>query len=164
MGQFRGGFHCHFEALTSYTLTINVVGQGTVTRNPDLPNYRMNDTVYVTATPASGWSFDGWTGDEQSQNSSIVIIMTRNTSVTANFTQAQQQTTISGIVTWPGHTLSGHTYAFADSLSGSSLYLVGQTNVNPTNGAFTITLANTSTLHLLFEAQDDDDTAASGGG
>ena len=46
-----------------YTLTVNVVGQGAVIRVPDLPTYHYTDQVMLTATPADGYEFAGWSGD-----------------------------------------------------------------------------------------------------
>jgi len=45
------------------TLTTQVVGQGTITANPDLPQYNFGQMVTLTANPAPGWRFDRWSGD-----------------------------------------------------------------------------------------------------
>lgn len=45
------------------TLTTHVVGQGTITANPDLPQYNFGQMVNLTANPAPGWRFDRWSGD-----------------------------------------------------------------------------------------------------
>lgn len=46
-----------------HPLVIAVSGSGSVSRTPDLAAYPPGTSVTVTATPAPGWSFDGWTGD-----------------------------------------------------------------------------------------------------
>ncbi len=43
-----------------YTLTVNVVGNGSVT--PSSGTYPEDTDVALTATPAAGWVFAGWTG------------------------------------------------------------------------------------------------------
>src|ERR1700687_5791998 len=48
---------------TSYTLTVNTNGSGTVIRNPSNSTYPSGVVVTVTATPSAGWYFSGWTGD-----------------------------------------------------------------------------------------------------
>lgn len=66
-------------------VAVNVQGQGTVTRQPDQPSYVCGETVTLTANPAAGWNFSGWsgalTGTEPSQDITIVGPM----SVTATF-------------------------------------------------------------------------------
>lgn len=47
-----------------YTLTVNIVGSGTVDKAPTPPYYVGDDTVVtLTATADPGWSFDSWSGD-----------------------------------------------------------------------------------------------------
>jgi len=70
----------------TYTLTINVVGQGTVKRIPDLPAYYAGDIVELVATPASGWQFDGWSGATLLQDPTRVVIHS-NTVLTATFSR-----------------------------------------------------------------------------
>src|SRR5262249_19744876 len=48
--------------IPTYVVDVSVVGQGTVTRNPDLPAYPDGSSVTLTATPAAGWHFVGWSG------------------------------------------------------------------------------------------------------
>lgn len=69
-----------------YTLTVNTVGNGTVTRNPDQETYAQDTLVEVTAVANPGWSFSNWSGDLNSTNSTEYIIMSENKSVTATFT------------------------------------------------------------------------------
>ena len=53
--------------VTYYTLTphINPSGGGTVTLNPSMPDneYESGDAVILTASQASGYAFDHWSGD-----------------------------------------------------------------------------------------------------
>ena len=47
---------------TQVTLTTSVVGSGSVTRLPNATSYTQGSTVTLTAVPASGWTFSGWSG------------------------------------------------------------------------------------------------------
>ena len=51
----------HFTRIP-YTFSTSVVGQGTISKSPDQATYYYGDQVTVTATPATGWSFMGWSG------------------------------------------------------------------------------------------------------
>lgn len=59
---------------------------GSVTRTPDLGTYYYGDTVTLTATPADGYAFDGWTGDISSTDNPLEVTLTRNLSLQATFT------------------------------------------------------------------------------
>ena len=75
------------SAPTQYTLTINISGQGTI--NPVQGRshiYSDGTQVTVTATPASGWSFDQWGGNASGTNTSVTITMDSNKNITAYFT------------------------------------------------------------------------------
>ncbi|MCW4029225.1 MAG: PQQ-binding-like beta-propeller repeat protein [Candidatus Bathyarchaeota archaeon] len=69
-----------------YTLTINTVGQGSVSRNASAP-YTQNQAVELTATAASGYQFAGWSGDLVGQTNPATIIMDQNKTITATFTK-----------------------------------------------------------------------------
>jgi uncharacterized repeat protein (TIGR02543 family) len=69
-----------------YTLTVNIVGQGSVDLNPPGGTYDEDTVVTLTATPpASGWQFDGWSGDLSGTANPTTIIMDSNKTVTATF-------------------------------------------------------------------------------
>ncbi len=52
--------------IKTFTLTVSATN-GTVTKNPDLAAYDSNSTVQLTATPATGYHFTGWSGDVASR-------------------------------------------------------------------------------------------------
>ncbi len=71
---------------TQYALTINTVGNGTTT---GAGTYDEGTVVPITATPASGWQFDNWTGDVANPNSATATVtMDADKTVTANFSEA----------------------------------------------------------------------------
>src|SRR5262249_53631603 len=45
------------------TLTINVLGSGTVSAVPIGPNYATGQLVTLTANPSPGWTFSSWSGN-----------------------------------------------------------------------------------------------------
>ncbi len=69
----------------NYTLTTTVNGSGTVSRNPTGTTYAGGTFVTLTATPATGFVFAGWTGDAGGATNPIRITILGNTTVTANF-------------------------------------------------------------------------------
>jgi uncharacterized repeat protein (TIGR02543 family) len=70
-----------------YTLTANVTGSGSVTRNPDLATYTYGTSVQLTAVPATGWHFTGWSGDLSGNTNPTTIVMNSDKTVTATFTR-----------------------------------------------------------------------------
>lgn len=77
---------------TEYSLTTGVVGSGSVTKNPNQALYASGTVVTLTAVPAVGWSFNGWSGDLTGNTNPTTITMTSNKVVTATFTQNQPST------------------------------------------------------------------------
>jgi uncharacterized repeat protein (TIGR02543 family) len=71
---------------SSVTLTVNVTGSGTVNQVPAAP-YLYGDVVQLTAVPATGWHFTGWSGDLSSSTSPEIITLNGDKTVTATFTQ-----------------------------------------------------------------------------
>jgi hypothetical protein len=76
------------------TLTVSVTGSGTVTSGPSgiacpstcSADFGAGTNVNLTATPASGWSFSGWSG-ACSGSGSCTVTMSSSQAVTATFTQ-----------------------------------------------------------------------------
>jgi hypothetical protein len=69
-----------------YTLTVNVVGHGTVGLNVTEP-YHYGDAVRLTASADTGWVFHYWSGDLSGFVNPATLVMTGNFSVTAYFIQ-----------------------------------------------------------------------------
>lgn len=77
---------CGRAGATGYTLTINVMGSGTVKRNPTNTIYPSGATVTLTAIPQdSSWYFSGWSGDVTGTNNPINVLMDTNKVITATF-------------------------------------------------------------------------------
>jgi uncharacterized repeat protein (TIGR02543 family) len=74
-----------------YTLTVNVVGGGSVTESPLNATYLSGTVVTLTAVPSAGWTFQGWSGDVSGQQNAVSITMNGNKEVTATFIQLPLQ-------------------------------------------------------------------------
>ncbi|HQK15542.1 MAG TPA: InlB B-repeat-containing protein, partial [Anaerolineae bacterium] len=77
-----------------YTLTVNVVGNGAVGKDPDQATYHYGDVVTLTATADPGWTFAGWSGDLSGTANPTSITMNGNKVVTATFTQDEYTLTV----------------------------------------------------------------------
>ena len=75
------------EPATMYTLdtATNGVGVGSVSLNPAGGVYSINTTVLLTAIPATGSMFTGWSGDLSGAGNPTNLVMNGNKSVTATF-------------------------------------------------------------------------------
>jgi len=70
-----------------YTLTINTAGSGSVSKNPNQATYHLGETVQLTANPAGGWAFTGWSGDLSGSTNPANLVIDETPQVTATFTQ-----------------------------------------------------------------------------
>ena len=77
-----------------YTLTIDIVGNGTVTKDPDQTIYHYGDVVTLTAAPELGWTLSSWTGCTENPDHTCSVTIHSNTTVTATFTQDAYTLTI----------------------------------------------------------------------
>ncbi len=71
----------------SFTLTVNVEGQGTV--EPSSGSFVAGTEVTLTASPASGWQFDRWEGDASGNANPLAITINANMTITAVFTSEE---------------------------------------------------------------------------
>jgi len=85
-----------FTVSPEYTITTSVdpASSGSVNTDQAGP-YHYNDIVELTAVPATGWSFAGWSGDLSGSNNPETIVMDNDKAITATFTQNQYTLTVS---------------------------------------------------------------------
>jgi hypothetical protein len=70
-----------------YSLTIDKVGEGAVTKDPDKTEFELYETVTLTATAGPDWEFTSWSGDANSTDNSLIITILGDTNITAIFEQ-----------------------------------------------------------------------------
>ncbi len=76
----------YFEKVAvTYNLTITVNGQGTTVLSPGTYTYDEGTQVTVTASPASNWRFNHWSGDASGNSPTVVITMDSNKNIAAYF-------------------------------------------------------------------------------
>ncbi|MEO6220852.1 MAG: Ig-like domain-containing protein [Ginsengibacter sp.] len=69
-----------------YSLNLSNNGNGSTSKSPDQPMYSSGTNVSLTATPATGQQFTGWSGDASGTANPITILMNADKSVIASFT------------------------------------------------------------------------------
>ena len=69
----------------TFVLNVNVVGDGSVSKDPDRASYEYGDVVELTAIPGAGQAFTGWSGALSGLVNPQSLTMTGNKSVTAAF-------------------------------------------------------------------------------
>jgi hypothetical protein len=70
---------------TELTLTLQIEGAGTVTKDPDQSAYALGTEVELTANPNPGWMFSHWSGDLTGSDNPATITMTDDKVVVASF-------------------------------------------------------------------------------
>jgi len=144
-----------------YTLAVNVVGGGSVSKSPDQGTYSYGTVVTLTATADPGWTFSVWSGDASGSNPVTTVNMTSNKAVTATFTQVTTYTLT--ITTTTGGTTSpasgDHVYSSGANVPVTAIPYTGyhfdhweldSVDVGSAN-PYTVTMNDDHTLHAVFE-------------
>jgi len=79
----NGGGELRGFLIPTYTLTLTTNGNGSIA--PGSGTFPSGSNVVLTATPASGYAFSGWSGAVTGTNNPISVTMTNNKAVTGNF-------------------------------------------------------------------------------
>ena len=69
----------------SYDLVTSVTGNGFIA--PSLGYYEAGTEVKLVAIPLGGWQFDSWSGDTSGTESTLMLEMNSNKTITANFSE-----------------------------------------------------------------------------
>ena len=77
------------EPTPTYTLSVIASPSGAGWVSPSGGEYEFGDQVTLTASPASGYTFDQWSGAASSTSPTIVITMYSDKSIIANFRAIQ---------------------------------------------------------------------------
>jgi len=70
-----------------YELTINIIGNGIVQKNPNGLVFLKDFNVTLNAVTVTGWEFDSWNGDLTGSTNPINITIDANKNITATFIQ-----------------------------------------------------------------------------
>lgn len=100
-----------FETINTYTLTINIDNnEGEVRKIPDQDEYNEGSEVQVVVFPASTYKFVDWSGDVSDTAKTIVVEMTKNFNITAEFTPASsiEVKQVNNTVSYWPNPLPGH--------------------------------------------------------
>ena len=81
------------SATPEHNVTINVVGEGTVT-GANTGTYLEGTELTLTATPSAHYEFTGWTGDVTSADNPLTIPVDGDKNITANFAKKQYTLTV----------------------------------------------------------------------
>ena len=81
---------------TTYTLTVNFVGSGSVTREQDW-SLQFWRCCFFDCSAVSGWSFSGWSGDLSGSVNPMAILLDGNKTVTATFVQNTYTLTVNSV-------------------------------------------------------------------
>ena len=119
--------------ITLYNLTVQTVGSGIVTTNPNGINcpdtcihpFAYNQSVTLIANPNLGWEFDKWELDLISSNSSANIIMDSNKLVRAVFKQTEYVLTVN--INGNGKVVSDDTHIDCPDINCSHIYYYNDT-------------------------------------
>lgn len=76
------------SATPTYTLSVNISPAGAGSVSTLGGEYESGERVTLTATPASGYTFDHWGGSASGTSPTVSITMNRDYSITANFETA----------------------------------------------------------------------------
>jgi hypothetical protein len=141
----------------TYTITISNSVGGAVLLSPNKANYASGEVVTVTAVPTTGYTFSAWGGDLTGTTISAMIIIAKNTQITAIFVQGTFVITVNqatgGTITLspskPAYALGDVVTVTATSATGYSFSSWGG-DVSGTTNPTTITVAKNSTVSASF--------------
>lgn len=133
-----------FEIVPTYSLTTNVVGNGSVT--PESGTFSEGEAVSITATATAGYVFTGWSGDVSGTANPVNVTMDANKNITATFIESQGISWIedfnladgtssdNGVTAWSRTTPAG-----TAEVQGGQFYA---SNTDPTGAVWTSDLIN----------------------
>jgi len=132
----------------TYTLTVNITGQGSVLKDPDQQEYEHGTAVDLTASPSLGWTFDKWQGDITGTDNPTALTIDNHTNVTAVFVEQSQPLFY---LATNGVTIKCENAQIDDSgtVNGITYTKRSKTQVTPSNAETTCTSGLTSTRFLF---------------
>jgi uncharacterized repeat protein (TIGR01451 family) len=112
-------------------------GEGTVTRDPALAEYTPGTVVELTAIPAAGSLFAGWSGAVNGTTNPVDVTMNGNKTVTATFVDAQApQAVADAAATLQGASIGGN--VLANDVDPENTALTVSASTAPAHGTATV--------------------------
>ncbi|MCC6145651.1 MAG: hypothetical protein IT368_17730 [Candidatus Hydrogenedentes bacterium] len=160
----------------NFTLTTNVQGSGTVTRNPNAASYASGTVVTLTAQPGNGFVFSNWVGNVANTNAATTTVtMNQNQTVTAVFTQSQPTFTLTTNVSGNGSvtrnpnaaSYTSGTVVTVTAVPGTGAQFVNWTGdavANANSATTTITMNANKSITANFQAQTPAQISVNPGG
>jgi uncharacterized repeat protein (TIGR02543 family) len=125
--------------LDTHTLTLQIVGGGTVDRSPDLPAYPYGSSVVLTPTRDGGQVFAGWSGDASGAANPLTVLMDGDKDITATFT-SNGQLPASNTASGRGcYTLSNSFYQYFPTASAAAALSGNSLTLTPSGSAYDVT-------------------------
>ncbi len=84
-GNFSSEEKRSFRRLVMAPLSLSILGEGSVKPNLQREELEVGNTYTVTAEPAEGWLFTGWTGSLTNNSAKLTFVMQTNMSLRAEF-------------------------------------------------------------------------------
>jgi uncharacterized repeat protein (TIGR02543 family) len=151
------------------TTTASPSAGGTITRSPNAATYAAGTVVSLTAAPAAGYTFAGWSGDASGSSATTTVTMSANATATATFTQNPPSTytlTVSSSPAAGGSVVlspAGSSYAAGTVVTATATPAAGYTFTG-WSGASTATTAGTTVTMDANKTLTATFTATGGGG
>jgi hypothetical protein len=82
----------------TYSLSVTAGANGKVTKSPDAASFDSGAAVTLTAVANSGYKLKGWSGDATGANATVIVTMTSNKTISAEFIDANAKTTGNDLV------------------------------------------------------------------
>ncbi|MGL1884989.1 MAG: InlB B-repeat-containing protein, partial [Reichenbachiella sp.] len=143
---------------TYYALSTTINGQGSI--DPANGSFESGTSVAMTATPASGWQFDNWSGGSTTNPANVLMDDDKN--ITANFSQIITGTTytLSTSVIGQGSISGGGTYNEGTSVSltahaASGYAFTGWSGAaSGSSNPVSVTMSSNKSITANFEEED----------
>ncbi|NBC25997.1 MAG: hypothetical protein GVY08_03980 [Bacteroidetes bacterium] len=167
------------SAQDGFSISIDIIGEGTVQKEPDRNNFADGEEVTLTAVADSGWVFIEWRGDLSGQDSSQTITISDDVEATAVFALPVDPSI--EIIQQPSETVAGesispapqvrHLDEFEEPIEGAEIRVnlnTGSFTTNSSTSAVTnsqgiatfddLQIEDAGTGYVLLLSVDDDDT------
>jgi gliding motility-associated-like protein/uncharacterized repeat protein (TIGR02543 family) len=146
----------YWDDLTKYTVsaTKSPAEGGTVS---GAGTYAIGSTATLTATPAIGYTFTGWSGDVTGTATSVTVDITGDKSVTANFQAIKYTLTATaspsagGTITGAGSYTSGSTATLTATPAAGYTFVGWSDDATGSTSSITVTMDGNKTVTATFQ-------------